>query len=155
VSRIDYAQLRADLNAVHSDEAPNVLKKAGFLRVAVDPSMHEGKEPEPESQRIVWETLDTAWNLLRESATRLALLEVREQLTEQGFENMPTDEELFERAREEGEGATSYLDLAPDLGDSDVTDAAGQRLYGVLALLGDAALGQAMEGFEAAAAERH
>jgi len=121
--------------------------------LAVNPSMREGREPESEYQRIVWETLDTVWDVLRESAARLALLEVREQLTAQGFENMPTDEQLFEQVREEGEGATSYLDLAPDRGDSEVTDAAGECLYTALSLLRETALDQAIEGFDAATAE--
>ena len=121
--------------------------------LAVDPSMHEG-EPESEYQRIVWETLDTVWDVLRESAARLALLEVREQLTAQGFEDMPTDEELFGRARQEGEGATSYLDLAPDLGDGGLVDIAGEGLYGVLDMLTGVAFAQAREGFEASWAGR-
>lgn len=122
------------------------------ITVAIDPSMHD-RPPESQAQSITWETLDTAWNLLREAATRLALLELREQLTAQGFTDMPTDEELFELAREEGEGATSYLDLAPQFGDDAQVELAGSSLYRILGALHQVAFDQASEGLGMALAE--
>lgn len=149
VSQIDYFQLRNEIDSVAPDEMADILKKAGFVHVAIDPEMHEF-EPSSDRQRLTWETLDTAWNLLRETAVRIALTEVREQLAEQGFTNMPTDEQLFERAREEGVGATSYLDLAPQTGDGGMADLAAEGLYGVLAMLSEAAYQEARTGMAAA-----
>jgi len=143
MSGIDYAKLRDGID--WTGDMDVVLKKAGFVHVGVDPSRHN-EEPESEVQRLTWAALDTAWNLLRETAVRLALLELREQLTAQGFTDMPTDEDLFEQAREEGEGATSYLDLAPDGGDGIDVEMAGAGLYSVLEVLHEVAFAQASEG---------
>jgi len=145
VSQIDYIKLREEIDSVSPGGMAGVLKKAGFVHVGIDPELHQ-REPESEAQRITWAALDTAWNLLRETAVRLALLELREQLTAQGFTDMPTDEDLFELAREEGEGATSYLDLAPQLGDDELVDIAGEGPYQVLEVLHEVAFAQASEG---------
>lgn len=112
------------------------------ITVAIDPELH-ADQPENEAERIVWEALDTAWNLLRETAVRVTILELREQLAEAGFTNMRSDEELFAEATQPGadpDMAKSYLDLAPD------SKLAAVGLSGVFEILVDQARIEASEG---------
>lgn len=124
--------------------------------LAIDPALHDGREPESEVQRITWETLDTVWNVLRESAVRLTLVEIRAQLKEQGFEQMPSDEAMFEAAKASGDpdAPKSYLDLAPQRGDGPAVELAGQGLLGAFQLLADQAMVDASEGLGFAMEER-
>ena len=124
--------------------------------LAIDPVLHDGREPESEVERVIWETLDTAWNVLRESAVRVTLLEIRAQLKEQGFEDMPSDEEMFELARQSGdpEAPTSYLDLAPRRGEGPAVEMAGQSLFTTFQLLADQAMLDASEALGFAMEER-
>ena len=107
------------------------------VTVALDPKLHD-REPSTEAERITWETLDTAWNLLREASVRVTLAEIRSQLTERG-EDFPSDEELFKEARESGAPA-SYLDLAPG------NELAAMGLAGAFELLSEQAWADACTG---------
>jgi len=113
------------------------------ITVAIDLAAHGGRQPESEAQRIVWETLDTAWKLLREGAVRVTLARIREANPE-----LPADEELFRMARESGDPAapSGYLDLAPDRGDGPAVEVAGMGLQGAFQVLGEQAMADAIEG---------
>lgn len=119
------------------------------ITVEIDPELHGGKEPRDEGQRLVWETLDTAWNLLREGAVRAALAEIRAQLEEQGFTEMPTDEELFAKANETGADPDlpkTYMDLAVQLGNGPAVELAEQGLYGAFTVLAEQTMADAIVG---------
>ena len=122
------------------------------VTIQIDPELHGGKEPESDKQRALWETLDTVWNLMREGAVRVTLADIREQLTERGFTEMPSDEVLFEQTKASG-GPASYLDLAPNRGDTPLVDMAGEGLYGAFSLLAEQAMTDASEGLDLALEE--
>lgn len=86
-----------------------------LIAVQVDPSLH-GRAPEPGVEAISWAALDTAWNLLRESAVRVTLQSLRNQAAEQGVPFPATDEALFQEARDSGDpdAPRNHLDLGPD-----------------------------------------
>lgn len=124
------------------------------IEVKISAELHGDKEPGSEIQRLQWEALDTAWDLLRETAVKVVLIALREQAAEQGA-TLRTDEEMFAEARamvERGEqAATSYLELAPQAGDPNpLVNLAGQGLDGVFHMLVDAAAQMAQEGLEVA-----
>lgn len=125
------------------------MSESRTFTLAIDPELHDGREPESEVQRITWETLDTVWKVLREGAVRVTLAEIRAQLKEQGAPDLPSDEEMFRLAAESGDpdAPTSYLDLAPRRGDGPAVELAGHSLLGVLQLLTDQAMADASEGF--------
>lgn len=81
--------------------------------VEINQKMHPGGVPEDEAQRIIWETLDTAWMVLAEQAVRLALHRMREVFTEAGDE-FPSDEQIFADAQASGDpdAPAGYADLA-------------------------------------------
>lgn len=84
---------------------------------SVDPSMHT-RAPADRAEEIVWAYLDTAYNLIRESAVRLLLEDMRSSAAEVGIQFPATDEELFAdmNATAAGlgeEGPKNHLDLAP------------------------------------------
>jgi hypothetical protein len=115
-----------------------------LVEVKLDPSLRAAQaDPAPKTERaaLAWPFLDTAYNLLREAAVRLALHEVRKQAAEQGFA-MPGDEELFAQAKESGElfAPTSYMDLAPD------DEMAALSFHGVFSILADKAMEDAVNG---------
>lgn len=120
------------------------------ITVAIDPELHGGKEPESDKQRALWETLDTVWNLMREGSVRVVLADVREQLLKQGFTGMPSDEAVFEQAKASGdpEAPKSYIDLAPNRGDSPLVDMAGRGLYGAFSLLAEQVMADASEALD-------
>lgn len=124
--------------------------------LAIDPELHDGREPESDVQRITWETLDTVWKILREASVRVTLTEIRAQLKEQGAPDLPSDEEMFRLNAESGdpEAPTTYLDLAPDRGDGPAVELAGQGLLGAFQLLADQAMADAAEGLGFAMEER-
>ena len=116
------------------------------IEVKVDEKLHS-RNPEPGTEEISWSALDTAWNLLRETAVRLVLHDLRTQATEQGLDFPATDEELFQAARDSGDpdAPTSYLDLAPD------TEIAAMGLHSALQVLAQEAsreCGQALRDAE-------
>lgn len=115
--------------------------------LAVDSELHGGREPEGDIQRITWETLDTVWNILRESAVRVVLTEIREQLATAGFTGMPTDEELFAKADADPEMPKDYLDLAPQRGDGPAVELAGVSLQNAFNTLAEQAMADAVAGF--------
>lgn len=88
------------------------------FKVEFDQSLHPSVKPEDleEPARLAFIGLDSAYNLLRETAVRVTLANIRMEAAEQG-KTLPSDEELFQEARESGvEGApTSYRDLAPSI----------------------------------------
>lgn len=100
------------------------------IEVKLDPSIHL-RSPEGEFEEVSWAALDTAWNLLRETAVKLTLISLREQAAEQGVPFPATDEELFREAKEaEGDDAPDgYRDLAPD------NELAAAGLHAVLQVL--------------------
>ena len=81
------------------------------IPVEVVASMHK-RPPQDEYERLSWAALDTAWNLLRETAIRLVLADVREQIAAHGG-TFPSDEELFAREADNPDFPHSYLDMAP------------------------------------------
>jgi len=113
------------------------------ITVAIDPEQHGGAEPESEVARIVWETIDTAWNLLREGAVRTTMVALREANPE-----LPSDEELFREAAESGvPGApTSYLDLAPNRGDGFEIGLASKAVRSVFEVLAERTMSDAIHG---------
>lgn len=131
------------------------MSEARTITVAIDPELHDGEQPKSDRQRALWETLDTAWNLIREGAVRVTLADIREQLAEQGFTGMPSDEELFALGRESGdpEAPTSYLDLAPNRGDGEIVNMAGEGLFSVFSLLAEQAYTDAAAGLDLAVDE--
>lgn len=110
------------------------------VEVKIDETVHE-RAPRDETEALIWATLDTAYNLLRETAVRLTLIEIREQGAEQGVA-VESDEELFRECRESGdpEAPTSYMDLAPD------NELAARGLYAAFGLLVDQAYEDARQG---------
>lgn len=132
------------------------MSESRTFTLAIDPELHDGREPESEVQRITWEALDTAWKILREASVRVTLVDIRAQLKEQGFTEMPSDEEMFKAGRESGDpdAPTSYLDLAPRRGDGPAVELAGHSLLGVLQLLTDQAMLDASTGLGFAMEER-
>lgn len=86
------------------------------FKVEFDQSLHPLVKPEDldELARLSFAGLDSAYNLLRETAVRVTLASIRAEAAEQG-QTLPSDEELFRLAEESGvEGApTSYRELAP------------------------------------------
>lgn len=113
------------------------------VKVEFDQSLHPSVKPEEldEATRLAFVALDTAYNLLREYAVRVTLSAIREEAAEQGV-TIPSDEELFQQARESGiEGVpTSYLDLAP------VDTMAAMALNQAFELLATTAAEEAVEG---------
>lgn len=89
------------------------------------PEMHL-RAPEDRAEEIVWATLDTVYNLMREGATRLVIQELRETYAEMGASYPMTDEATLEMAIANAvamgvEAPKSLLDLAPH--SSHVTEA--------------------------------
>ena len=111
-----------------------------MYNIEIDPELHKGKAPEDEVTRITWETLDTAWNVLRDGAVRTVLQTLREDVAGPGFP--ATDEELFKLLGERlGDDAPkSYRDLAPRSKD------AAALLAATFGLLEDQALSDAIAG---------
>lgn len=65
-----------------------------LVSVEIDPSLHSGP-PQTQGQRIVHETLDTAWNLMRVGVTRHILNTIRETVQDSGDGGeFPADAEL-------------------------------------------------------------
>lgn len=116
--------------------------------LAVVPEFHDGKQPEDETDRITWETLDTVWNILRESAVRITLKDIRAKLEAAGFDGMPSDDELFAKAATDPDPdlPKNYLELAPDMDDSPVVDLAAQGLFAAFRVLVDQTYADAVEG---------
>jgi len=114
-----------------------------IITVQIDAEQHGGVEPESEGERIVWETLDTAWNLLREGAVRVTLAGIRAANPE-----FPSDEELFRQAAESGvpDAPTSYLDLAPDKGDGSAVELAAVAIRSAFHVLAERAMSDAIHG---------
>lgn len=114
------------------------------VKVEFDPSLHPSvnfDELDAES-KIAFAALDTAYNLLRESAVRVVLMSIRTEAAKQGTPITVTDEELFKLAEESGvEGVpTSYRDLAPNV------ELAALSLHSAFELLVEAAAVEAEEG---------
>lgn len=82
------------------------------IKIEVDRELHS-REPSSELERINWETLDTAWKLIREGAARLVIQALRETAQEQGVDFPATDEELFAKDVAEGGTVRGYADIAP------------------------------------------
>lgn len=82
------------------------------IPVEIDASMHEG-QPEDAQAAVVWAALDTAYNLLRDTAVEVVLMDIRKQAAEQGH-NVPEDVLLFMNSGLGESGIKGYRDLAPD-----------------------------------------
>lgn len=113
-----------------------------LIEVRINPKLHPGQTPEDELQRLVWEALDTAWGLLSEYATRMAIVHIREGLKEQGI-GFLTDEELFAGAAESDnpDVPKSYADMI--IGDP----LAGEALEAAFERMQDVALTSAAGAF--------
>lgn len=105
--------LSEKLNAL-AEPLPGTVKKSDVeallkdvVLVEFDQSMHTSA-PQSEEDQVEWAVLDTAYNLLRDTAVRLTMMEIRKQAAEQGVV-WPSDEQLFA----EQDDIKSYRDLAP------------------------------------------
>ena len=106
------------------------------VTVEIDSELHGGKEPKDEVQRLTWEILDTAWNLLREGAVRVTIAELKAQFTEQGVEFNDADEIFAKNADSDDPGdAKSYMDLALQKGDGMATELAEMGLASAFEVL--------------------
>lgn len=83
---------------------------AKIVEVKIDEKVHPNP-PQDEASQLVWAALDTAYNLLRETAAEVTFMEVRKQAKEQGFE-YPDEAVMFAQAAERG--IRGWYDLAPD-----------------------------------------
>lgn len=109
------------------------------IELKYDPALHNGKKrPSTPDEELIYPYLDTAYNLLREAAVRLVLLEVRDQAAAQGT-SIGTDEELFAESAATG-GPATYMDLAPD------NDMASLGFFTAFEVLAAQALEDASEG---------
>ena len=93
---------------------PNFPDLPHLVEVQVDEEMHQ-VAPQGPMEQMSWAALDTAWHLLRDTAARVALQNLRESAAEAGISFPSTDEEMFQGARESGIVGmpTGYRDLAP------------------------------------------
>lgn len=81
------------------------------VKIEIDPDLHH-REPVDDRERMVWATLDTAWNLLREQALHMTIKAVRDSVKMAGG-NPPSDEEIFESLRGRPDAPQSYREMAP------------------------------------------
>lgn len=115
------------------------------VTVEVDLSMHN-RPPRSEREEIAWAALDTTWKLLRETATRLVLQDLRAQARSKGVE-FPTDEVLFAAEPDNPDFPRSYLELAAE------PEIAGRGLDAVLRAIHAQTMVDAAAGFDLHAAE--
>lgn len=139
----NHAALRDMIASSPADDLPEILAKAGYVEVKLDPSLRDRQDPEPtdEVEKIAWPLLDTAYNLVRVAAVRTVLQTIRDESRAAGVE-LESDEKLFQQAKESGApGApTTYLELAPD------SELAASAFYGVYSLLTTMSAEDAEEG---------
>ena len=86
-----------------------MTEKQRTITVGINPELHPGKAPEDELQRLVWESMDTAWGFLSEQAVRVAIHILRQGFEAAGEEFL-SDEELF--TVDHPDAPRSYADLA-------------------------------------------
>lgn len=103
------------------------MPEARTITVELDPTAHN-RQPVGEKETLTWEVLDTTWALLREYATRLVLLDIREEAARRGME-FPADEELFAQDSDDPEFPRDYLALAA------ASEIAGRGLQATLEIL--------------------
>lgn len=115
------------------------------VTVEVDPSMHI-RPPRSEREEIAWAALDTTWKLLRETATRLVLLDLRAEARRQGVD-FPSDEELFAAELDNPDFPRTCLELAAE------PEIAGRGLDAVLRAIHQQTLIDVIGGFDLARAE--
>lgn len=97
--------------------------------VGINPELHPGKAPEDELQRLVWESMDTAWGFLSEQAVRVAIHILRQGFEAAGEEFL-SDEELF--TVDHPDAPRSYADLAvKDVLAAEMLEAGFDRLVDV------------------------
>jgi hypothetical protein len=92
---------------VSRDDVLAIVKDA--IPVEADPTFHPLPDGADEEQHLANAAFDTAYNLLRDTAARLILAEMRAQ----GVGDLPPDEELFASLAEIPGAPRSYRDLAP------------------------------------------
>lgn len=116
------------------------------IAVRIDSEFHGGKEPRDEVERLIWEILDTAWNLLREGAVRVTIAELNSQLSENGVEFRLDPEQIFAENADNPDAPRSYMDLAPQKGDGESVELAGMSLQAAFELLAQQTFADAASG---------
>jgi hypothetical protein len=111
VSLTDKIKALADIDGtVPLAEVLELVDKT--VKIEIDPELHKNR-PEPnEQERRIWETLDTAWNLLREGALHAVIFAVRSSLEEVGAEVL-TGEQIFESLKDNPDAPRNYREVAP------------------------------------------
>ncbi len=74
--------LREDIWSAPASELSAILARAGYRLIEIDDRHHDGRQPDGESQAIMWRHLDTAYQILREGALRYALEKAQDLLSE-------------------------------------------------------------------------
>lgn len=82
------------------------------VKIEIDPELHKNRHEPNGQERLVWETLDTAWNLLREGALHAVIFAVRSSLEQAGAEAL-TDEQIFESLKDNPNAPRNYREMAP------------------------------------------
>lgn len=87
------------------------------ITLKIDPSYHD-RAPENAQEDLVWPVMDTVWNLLRETAAKVALLDIREALAVENPEiEVPDEKVLFAHLDKTcpcGRDTHGWLDVSPD-----------------------------------------
>lgn len=87
------------------------------IALKINPDYHD-RDPENAQEDLVWPVMDTVWDLLRETAARVALLEIREALAAQFPDvELPSEEAMFAHLNENcpcGRDTHGWLDVSPD-----------------------------------------
>lgn len=85
------------------------------IKVEIDQDLHGEQQPESPTEAYVWAAMDTAWNLLRETAIRRVLDNLRTSAAEASGRVIPSNEVIFQKMSDANDGARiGYRDLAPE-----------------------------------------
>lgn len=97
-----------------SQSHPEFPNLPNLVEIRLDPALHIAS-PEGVIDGMSWAAMDTAWNLLRDTAVRVAIQVIRESSAEAGLPFPTTDQELFDQVEQAGiPGAPkSHRELAP------------------------------------------
>lgn len=103
------------------------------VTIKLDPAYHD-RAPENAQEDLLWPVMDTVWNLLREVAGKIALLDIKDQIAKEHPEvEVPSEEVLFSHLNRNcpcGNQEHGWLDVAPD---SPVAAALFSQAYDALA----------------------
>lgn len=85
------------------------------IKVEIDQKLHGDEQPDDGTEAYVWAAMDTAWNLLRETAVRRVMDDFRAGATQATGRVIPSDEVIFQKMSDAHDGAPmGYRDLAPE-----------------------------------------